>query len=90
LNAAINLPPAVVGGLGYLKDPAELSVRFALDDQLLSPFELAYDLLGLVVGSFHRGVPGPAWPDEDSHPPWNDFRRQVRMADTKSVQLCNP
>jgi hypothetical protein len=27
-----------------------------------------------VAGSFHGGVPGPVWPDEDSHSPWTDFR----------------
>jgi hypothetical protein len=25
-----------------------------------------------VAGSFHGGVPGPVWPDEDSHSPWTD------------------
>jgi hypothetical protein len=44
-----------------------------LGDQLLSGFELADDLLGCVAGSFHGGVSGPVWPDEDSLSPWTDF-----------------
>jgi hypothetical protein len=27
-----------------------------------------------VADSFHGGVPGPVWPDEDSHSPWTDFQ----------------
>jgi hypothetical protein len=51
----------------------------ALGDQLLSGLELPDDLLGCVTGSFHGGVPGPAWPDEDSHSPlrWTGFSGQV-------------
>jgi len=73
LHAAVELPPAVVGGLGYLQHPADLGDGFPLSDQLLRSLELADDLLGFVVGSFHGGVPGPAWPAEDSHSPWIDF-----------------
>jgi len=43
-----------------------------LGDQLLSGLELADDLLGCVAGSFHGEVPGPVWPDEDSHSAWTD------------------
>jgi hypothetical protein len=41
---------------------------------LLCRFELADDLLGCVPGAFHGRVPGPVWPDEDSHSPRTDFR----------------
>jgi hypothetical protein len=34
---------------------------------LLGSFQLADDLLRCVPGAFHGEVPGPVWPDEDSH-----------------------
>jgi hypothetical protein len=27
-----------------------------------------------VPGAFHGEVPGPVWPDEDSHSAWTGFR----------------
>jgi hypothetical protein len=32
-------------------------------------FELQDDLLGCVPCAFHGGVPGPVWPDDNSHSP---------------------
>ena len=58
----------------HLDGPADFGNGLALCDQLLSGFELANDLLGGVADSFHGGVPGPVWPDEDSHSPWTDFQ----------------
>jgi len=63
----------VVSRLGYLNGTADVGNGLALSDQLLSGFELADDLLGCVADSFHGEVPGPVWPDEDSHSPWTDF-----------------
>ncbi len=40
----------------------------------LGSFELADDLLGGMPGAFHGRVPGPVWPDEDSHSPWTDHQ----------------
>ena len=73
LHAAVELSPAVISGLRHLQCPADVGDALALGDQLLSGFELADDLLGCVAGSFHGGVSGPVWPDEDSHSPWTDF-----------------
>jgi len=42
--------------------------------QLYGGLELADDLLRRVPGAFHGRVPGPDWPDEDSHSPWTGFR----------------
>ena len=64
----------MVSGLRHLQGSADVSNGLALGDQLLSGFQLADDLLGSMAGSFHGGVPGPAWPNEVSHPPWTDFR----------------
>ncbi len=36
-------------------------------------FELAADLLGRLHGALQDRVPGPAWPDKDSHSPIFDF-----------------
>ncbi len=66
------MAPAVVCGLSDLKDTADVGNGFALGNELISCFELADDLLGCVVGSFHGGVATPAWPDVDSHSPWTD------------------
>ena len=74
LHAAVLLLPAVVGRLGHLNGAADVSDGLALGDQLLSGLELADDLLGCVADAFHGGVPGPVWPDEDSHSLWTDFR----------------
>jgi hypothetical protein len=59
----------MVGGLGDLQGSTNVDDGFALADQLLSVLELADDLLGCVAGSFHCGVPGTVWPDEDSQSP---------------------
>jgi hypothetical protein len=85
LHAAIELAPAVVGGLSDLQDAVDIGNGLALGDQLNSRFELADDLLGRVAGSFHGGVPGRVWPDEDSHSPWTDSKgpRQEPAAPTK-------
>ena len=64
----------MVGRLGDLDRPADVGDGFALGDQLLSRLELADDLLGCVADAFHGGIPGPVWPDEDSHSPWTDLR----------------
>ena len=74
LHAAVLLLPAVVGRLGDLKGAADVGDGLALGDQLLSGLELADDLLSCVADSFHGEVPGPVWPDEDSHSPWTDFQ----------------
>jgi len=58
----------------HLDDTADVGDGLALDNQLLSSFQLAYDLLRRVPGAFHGEVPGPVWPDEDSHSPWTDLR----------------
>jgi len=57
----------VIRGLSYLQDTADIGNGLALGNQMISCFELADDLLGRVAGSFHGGVPGPVWLDEDSH-----------------------
>ncbi len=46
---------------------ADIVDALALRDQLLSGLGLADDLLGCVADEFHGEVPGPVWPDEDSH-----------------------
>jgi len=71
----------VVGRLGHLNGTADIGDGLALGDQLLSGFELADDLLGCVADAFYCEVPGPVWPDEDSHSPWTDVRgpRQFLM-----------
>jgi len=74
LHAAVELAPAVTGGLRHLQCTADIGDGLALGQQLLSGFELTDDLLGCVAGSFRGGVPGPVWPDEDSHSPWTDWR----------------
>lgn len=74
VHAAVLLPPAVVCRLRHLADTADLDDGLALGDQLFGGLELADDLLCCVPGPFHGEVPGPAWPDEDSHSPWTDCR----------------
>ena len=74
------LLPAVVGRLGHLNGAADIGDGLALSDPLLSDFELANDLLGCVADAFHGEVPGPVWPDEDSHSPWTDFRELIHPA----------
>ena len=58
--------------LRHLDDAADLDDGIALGDQLLGSLELADDLFRRVPGPFHGEVPGPVWPDEDSHSPWTD------------------
>ena len=89
LHPSVLLLPAVIGRLGDLDGAANVSDGFALGDQLLSGFELADDLLGCVADSFHGEVPGPVWPDEDSHSPWTGFwgpRHLVLAAMTRSFR----
>ena len=74
LHAAVLLPPTVIRRLRHLDDAADLDDGLALRDQLLSDLELADDLLGCVADAFHSEVPGPVWPDEDSHSPWTDYQ----------------
>ena len=64
----------MVDRLRHLDHTADLSDGLGLGDQLLGCFELADDLLWSVADSFNREVLGPAWPVEDSHSPWIDFR----------------
>jgi len=64
----------VIGRLGDLDGTANVGDGLALGDQLLGGFELADDLLGCVADSLHGEVPGPVWPDEDSHSPWTNFQ----------------
>jgi len=64
----------VIRRLSHFDDTADLDDGLALGDQLLGGLELADDLLRCVSGAFHGEVPGPVWPDEDSHSPWTDFR----------------
>jgi len=64
----------VVGRLRHLDDAADVDDGLTLGDQLLGGLELADDLLRRVPGAFHGRVPGPVWPDEDSHSPWTDLR----------------
>jgi len=63
----------VVSRLRHFDDTADLNDGLALGDQLLGGLELADDLLRIVPGAFHGEVPGPVWPDEDSHSPWTAF-----------------
>ncbi len=74
LHPAVLLLPAVVGRLSDLDGATDLGDSLALGDQLLRGIELADDLLSRVADRFHAGVPGPVWPDEDSHSPWIDFQ----------------
>lgn len=79
----------MVGGLGHLNGAGDIGNGLALGDQLLSGLELADDLYsfgeafgyGCVADAFRGEVPGPVWPDKDSHSPWTDFRgpRQTLM-----------
>ena len=55
--------------MGALQDAADVKNGLALGN---SSFELADDLLGNESGSFHGGVPGPVWPNQDSHSLWTD------------------
>jgi len=80
LHPAVLLPPAVIRRLRHLDDAADVSDGLALDDQLLGSFQLADDLLRRVPGAFHGEVPGPVWPDEDSHSPWTDLRGPRHMS----------
>jgi len=68
------LPPTVIRRLRHLDDTADLDDSLALGDQLFCSFQLADDLLRRRPGAFHGEVPGPVWPDEDSHSPWCDLR----------------
>jgi hypothetical protein len=68
------LPPAVVVRLRHLNHAADVGDGLGLGDQLLGRFELADDLLGCIPGAFHVRIPGPVWPDEDSHSPCSDLR----------------
>jgi len=70
LHTAIKVAPAVIDGLRHLLFSAEVDNGRAQGGQLLSGFELADNLLGFVAGSFHGGLAGSGWPDEDSHSPW--------------------
>jgi hypothetical protein len=87
-----SLSPAVVGRLRHIDHAADVSDGLALGDQLLGRFELTDDLLGCVTGVFHVGVPGPAWPDEDSHSPWTDLRgpRQEQDAQCSNRLVDRP
>jgi len=53
--------------------------------------ELADDLLRCVPGAFHGDVPGPVWPDEDSHSPWTGCRgprhHNQRPFNPKTIRL---
>jgi len=51
----------------YLDHTEDGVVGLALGNHLLGHFELADDLLGSMHGAFHNRVPGPDWPEEDSH-----------------------
>ena len=64
------------------KESPRTEFRDRVGDQLLGGLELADDLLRCVPGAFHGRVPGPVWPDEDSHSPWIDCQgpRQVVKA----------
>jgi len=58
--------------VGELDASANVGGGIAFGDQRLNRFELADHLLGCVADSFHGEVPGPVWPDEDSHSPWTN------------------
>ena len=70
----------MVGRLRHSDHAADLSDGLALRNQLLGDswlrrslrLEHADDLLGCMPGAFHGEVPGPVWPDEDSHLPHTD------------------
>ena len=70
----------------HLQGSTDVSDGLALSNQLLSDFELADDMQEGVASSFHGGVPGPVWPDEDSHSAWTDLRGP-RHLDSASVAL---
>lgn len=82
----------MVGRLRHLDDTADVSNGLALGEQLLSGLELTDDLLGGVADSFHGGVPGPAWPDEDSHSHWTNSQgprqRELRREWSPKVSDC--
>ena len=72
-----------------LDDTADVGDGLALDDQLLSSFQLADDLLHRVPGESHGEIPGPVWPDEDSHSPWPDLRGPRQWQSARSgVKPC--
>jgi len=75
------LPPAVISRLRHPDDTADLNDGLALGDQLLRRFQLVDDLLRREPGAFHGQIPGPVWPDEDSHSLWTSFQgaRQRRV-----------
>lgn len=76
LHGSVLLLPAVTGRLDDLNSTADIGNGHALSDQLLSGFELAYNLLGRVADSFDGEDAGPVRPDADSHSPWTDFLEQ--------------
>lgn len=49
----------VIHRLGHLNGATNVRDDLALDYQLLSGFELAYDLLGCVTDTFHGGIVSP-------------------------------
>lgn len=74
------LLPAMVWRLAHLGLAANLGDGLALDDQLLRRFELADDLLGCAVDSFHCEVPSPVWP-------FATLIRLVRLLGRKPLML---
>ena len=75
--------------LRRLDHATDVGDGLALGNQLLGSFELADDLLRCVHDVFHGGVPGPVWPDEDSHLPWNDFRGpRQKYSRIQFLHLC--
>jgi len=74
LNTAVELALAVIGGLRHLQCTAEIGYGLTVGRQLLNGFEPENNLQGCVADSLHGGVPGPVWPDEDSHSPWTNSK----------------
>lgn len=64
----------MIGRLRHLDHSADVGDGLALDNQLLSSFGLADDLLRRVTGAFDGQSPGQVLPDEDSHSPWRVLR----------------
>ena len=62
----------MIGRLRHLDHAEDVGHSLALGDQLRGGYRLADDLLGLVPGVLHYGVPGLIWPAEISHSHWSD------------------
>ncbi len=79
----------MVSRLGDFQDAADVGNGIGLGNQLISRFELADDLLRCVASSFHGGVPGPVWPDEDSHSALTDSKGPSQFQQGTGIALVS-